>query len=208
MTQDKESTLSLKLTRGMRKRARTRADLLASARRVFAERGYHDATVADITEAADVGVGTFYLHFHDKDAILSTLIEEGLAAIRQQVIAEVQRQGDASLPIVMRAVLHHAYEQRDLFRIALMEGGPVMRRFRVREGLLDTFTVLIEETPELLQLTEEEIALLAQFITGITVYAIQWWFAQDEPMPDVMAQRVLSLLEHGLPPTLFIKRPL
>ena len=42
-----------------RKRARTRAELLAAARQVFAARGYHDASIAEITQLADVGVGTF-----------------------------------------------------------------------------------------------------------------------------------------------------
>ena len=54
-----------------RRRERTRQDLLAAATGVLAEKGLHRTKVADIATAADVGVGTFYLHFPDKEALLT-----------------------------------------------------------------------------------------------------------------------------------------
>ena len=42
---------------------RTRRKLLEAAERIFAELGYHDASIVKITEAAGVGQGTFYLYF-------------------------------------------------------------------------------------------------------------------------------------------------
>ncbi|MGO1342428.1 MAG: TetR/AcrR family transcriptional regulator, partial [Cellulosimicrobium funkei] len=42
---------------------RTRAKILAAAEQVFAEVGYHDASIVKITESAGVGQGTFYLYF-------------------------------------------------------------------------------------------------------------------------------------------------
>ncbi|WP_370964598.1 TetR/AcrR family transcriptional regulator [Amycolatopsis sp. cg9] len=56
--------------------SRTRADLLAAARRLFAERGYLDTKVADIATAAGRAVGSFYTHFSDKDEILAVLRRE------------------------------------------------------------------------------------------------------------------------------------
>ena len=38
---------------------RTRQKLLEAAERIFAELGYHDASIVKITEAAGVGHGTF-----------------------------------------------------------------------------------------------------------------------------------------------------
>jgi AcrR family transcriptional regulator len=40
-----------------------RAQLVHAAREVFGAKGYHDATVDDITRAAGVAKGTFYLYF-------------------------------------------------------------------------------------------------------------------------------------------------
>ena len=43
--------------------AATRGRLIEAAESVFAEFGYHDASIVKITEAAGVGQGTFYLYF-------------------------------------------------------------------------------------------------------------------------------------------------
>lgn len=49
------------------KKAREKFDrIITAADNLFYERGYHKASVADITAAADVAVGTFYLYFPDK----------------------------------------------------------------------------------------------------------------------------------------------
>lgn len=50
------------------------AQLLQAARQVFAEKGYHAATVDDITRAAGVAKGTFYLYFSEKRAVFYELI--------------------------------------------------------------------------------------------------------------------------------------
>ncbi len=46
---------------------------------------------------------------------------------------------------------------------------------------------------------------LARFITGIITQGIVWWFENDEPQPDVMADQVLRLLCEGLPAQLLIE---
>src|SRR5437763_2059453 len=102
--------------RGARRKARTRTDLLAAARHVFAARGYHDASIAEITQLADVGVGTFYLHFRDKDEAFHTLLEEGFREMREQITNTLQQgQHRPTIPLVIRTIFRHAYEKRDLF---------------------------------------------------------------------------------------------
>jgi AcrR family transcriptional regulator len=46
--------------------ARTRQRLIEAAESVFADLGYHDASIVKITEAAGVAQGTFYLYFESK----------------------------------------------------------------------------------------------------------------------------------------------
>ncbi|HEY7792394.1 MAG TPA: TetR/AcrR family transcriptional regulator [Gaiellaceae bacterium] len=53
---------------------RTRRKLLEAAERIFAELGYHDASIVKITEAAGVGQGTFYLYFPSKQEIFDEVV--------------------------------------------------------------------------------------------------------------------------------------
>jgi len=58
------------------KGARTRRRLLEAAEQVFADLGYHDASIVKITEAAGVSQGTFYLYFAGKQEIFDVLVED------------------------------------------------------------------------------------------------------------------------------------
>ncbi|MFN4355105.1 TetR/AcrR family transcriptional regulator [Parvibaculum sp.] len=51
---------------GAKRKLESRRKLMEAARKLFAERGYHETRPQDISKAAGVGHGTFYLHFEDK----------------------------------------------------------------------------------------------------------------------------------------------
>src|SRR3954465_3637975 len=59
-----------------------RAQLVAAAREVFGERGYHTATVDDITRAAGVAKGTFYLYFDEKREVYYELVRTFLGHVK------------------------------------------------------------------------------------------------------------------------------
>src|SRR5499425_658390 len=69
-----------------RKREKTRVDLLEAAERVIAAKGYHQTRIADIANEADVGLGTFYLHFKTKNEIFIELIDYGAGDLRQELV--------------------------------------------------------------------------------------------------------------------------
>src|ERR1700687_2567793 len=56
--------------RRSRRQAATRQRLFRAAMKLFAERGFFETTVEDITEAADVGKGTFFNYFPTKEHVL------------------------------------------------------------------------------------------------------------------------------------------
>jgi AcrR family transcriptional regulator len=66
-----------------RRAAETRLRLFRSALHLFAERGFSNVTVEDITEAADVGKGTFFNYFESKDHVLGVMPELQLAKVRE-----------------------------------------------------------------------------------------------------------------------------
>ena len=72
-----------------RRRAATRERLVSTALALFATHGIYDVTVEDITEAADVGKGTFYQHFPSKAAIIHHLLHDGMS----ELLARCRREG-------------------------------------------------------------------------------------------------------------------
>ena len=60
--------------RGARRKRETRARLLDAALRLMADRGMEGVAINEITEAADVGFGSFYNHFESKEAIYAALV--------------------------------------------------------------------------------------------------------------------------------------
>lgn len=64
-----------KTSRHNRRAQRTRAKLLEAARTLFTEQGIELTSIDDITRRADVGKGTFYYHFTNRDEIVKDLID-------------------------------------------------------------------------------------------------------------------------------------
>jgi AcrR family transcriptional regulator len=71
--------------RAERRKSESRRRLLAAARRLFIERGYDATRPQDIARAADVGHGTFYLHFADKRDCFLAFAEEARAELERCV---------------------------------------------------------------------------------------------------------------------------
>ncbi|TSE01075.1 TetR/AcrR family transcriptional regulator [Skermania sp. ID1734] len=68
-----------------RRKQQLHAEIIDAAFDVFAERGYHDAGVADIAARVGIGHSTFYRHFDSKreilDQVIDSVIERATAAL-------------------------------------------------------------------------------------------------------------------------------
>jgi AcrR family transcriptional regulator len=75
-------TPSMRSRRSPAQRDERRAELVAAARDVFGGKGYHAATVDDITRAAGVAKGTFYLYFDEKREVYYELVRSFLQHVK------------------------------------------------------------------------------------------------------------------------------
>src|SRR6476620_7632708 len=87
-------------SRRKRRSLEIRERLFRSALALFAKKGFAETTVEDITEAADVGKGTFFNYFPSKEHILTAFGEMQLAKL-EHVVNEAQ-QSDRPMSEVLR----------------------------------------------------------------------------------------------------------
>jgi AcrR family transcriptional regulator len=78
------------------RRARTRAALLRAAGRVFAEHGFHRATLEAVAAAAGVSKGALYHYFPSKEQLFLALLEDRLGAGISDIEAVVAERGSES----------------------------------------------------------------------------------------------------------------
>jgi AcrR family transcriptional regulator len=91
------------MQRRQRRAAETRVRLFRCALQLFAERGFPNVTVEDITEAADVGKGTFFNYFESKDHVLGVMAEIQLGkVVEARALAADGKQ-------TIHSVLHHLF---------------------------------------------------------------------------------------------------
>jgi AcrR family transcriptional regulator len=92
-----------------RRAAETRIRLFHSALELIAERGLEKVTVEDITEAADVGKGTFFNYFATKEHVLGVMAEIQLGKL-QEAMSRVA-QGHEPLRVVLHKLVGRLAEE-------------------------------------------------------------------------------------------------
>ena len=70
---------------GDRAKQERRRQILAAAKAVFADAGYHGASIHAIIERAQIARGTFYLYFASKAAVFDSILDQALADLRARI---------------------------------------------------------------------------------------------------------------------------
>ena len=86
-----------------RRGAETRLKLFRCALQLIAERGFGNVTVEQITEAADVGKGTFFNYFETKDHVLGVMPEIQLGKVREAI--SLAGQGQQAIHSVLHRLM-------------------------------------------------------------------------------------------------------
>jgi AcrR family transcriptional regulator len=99
--------------------ARTRTRIIEAAEQVFADAGYHEASIVKITEAAGVAQGTFYLYFESKKQVFDELVRDLNRRVRH-AMKEASLQGTTRLESELMgfaAYFRFTAEHKALYRI-------------------------------------------------------------------------------------------
>lgn len=85
-TEQRPGSAGETVTRGERRKARTIAAILEAAEQEILEHGYHGARVEDISERADVAVGSIYAHFESKIGLYLAVLDRALTVEEEYLV--------------------------------------------------------------------------------------------------------------------------
>lgn len=129
----------IKLTRKERERTARRDEILAAARAVFSNRGFERARLDEIAEVAEIGKGTIYNYFKNKEELFVSVIVHGIRSFQKFVQQAV---GKAASPrervaLYIDAACEFFERHRQLFSIFEFERATLTRS--LDEKMMQTF---------------------------------------------------------------------
>ncbi len=188
-----------------RRQQETREELVAAAAKVFARRGYHQATVEEIAAEAGFSTGAVYSNFDGKEELFLALADrqvEARTAAIEAVASAAEREGDAGVEAAdrVRAFLESDPDWPLLFyefwslsvRNPDLQGELAKRRDAIRDALADTLARVATELGFELRFPAPLLATaIAASLNGLAFERA----ADPEALPDeVFAEFVSAVL--------------
>ena len=182
---------------------RTRRRLLEAAEEVFAEHGYHDASIVKITEACGVAQGTFYLYFESKQQVFDELVldlnrrvrramSEGAAAGTTR--AERERGGFAGY---FRFTSEHPALYRIIRQAEIVSPHILHQHYeRIAEGYVAGLQAAMDDG----EITDGDPEVLAWILMGIgEIVGMRWiLWGETDAVPDHVFDQMYEFLSRGM----------
>ena len=192
-----------------RRKARTRSALVTAAQRVLAE-GRGDIPIQEITDLADVGVGSFYNHFDSKEDLFRVAVEEAMewwGAAMDHLTTDIDDPAVAyALRFRMSGRMHR--RQPELSRVLLNQGlelarsdrGLAPRAFRDIRAAVDAGRFEVEDPDLALAVTAGAVLALGALLheqpdrdDARSTDQVTRGLLRQFGVPDDEAERICSL---------------
>jgi AcrR family transcriptional regulator len=188
-----------------------RAEILAAALEVFADRGYHQSSIDDIARAAGISKALIYEHFAAKQELYASLIEHHASELFERLAAAAVPQADDGAARRLEAGLDAFFafveERRDAWRMLFREvADPEVAAVleRIVAQVTAVVAALIAEEPEARERLDDEaereeaIQILAQMLVGAMQTAANWWADHREVSRERMVAAAMDFAWLGL----------
>ncbi len=180
-----------------RRVVRTRQLLRDALMDLILEKGYDAVTVQDITDRANLGRATFYVHYpQGKEQLLLSNLEE----IYDELVARLKplkREGFQPGPHrPSQVAFEHAAEHHDLYLVLLHSQAAATIAQRIRDYLAG----VLQQELELWQAESPvPLTVIASYMAGSLVALITWWLENEMPYsPEYMSQIYSRLTRPGV----------
>ena len=180
-----------------------REQLISCAARLFAERGYHPTSVADIVAALGVGKGVFYWYFTSKDELLTELLKASNHELRKRQQLAIGSESDPvrRIELGIRSTINWFHEHRDYFAIIQFAAtdetfAPVLARNR-EISIADTIRHLKDGIVEG-TIHDGDPNMLAQAIHGVVAELTRSYVLERDESVDRVADLAVAFCLQGL----------
>jgi AcrR family transcriptional regulator len=189
-------------SRHERRRAQTRQLLIQTTLKLVLEKGYDAISIQDITDRADLGRGTFYIHFKEKADVVWAAIEGMMREMEQEAHREYDRRMPQVEYFALRNIFRHGQNNRDLYRVVFGGQGSAMLAGRVQDLVAKILLYDLQHAPNAgkreFGIPEE---MLAQMLTGLITRLLSWWLeSPSQYSAEQMAAFAYKVLYRRQPP--------
>ena len=191
-------------------KAQRRDEILAAAKAVFADRGFHATTIADVARAAGISYGSIYWYFDSKDALFHALMDHQEQALRAAIEGSVGSMTAVDSVELFRSSVRATFEffeaDRDVVKLLFRDSLVLGDRFdRHLAGIYEGFIADIEKTIAAAQavghVVEAPPRMIAFTVAALISQLALRRLSTDDGLPaDVVADFVVTLLLDGLRP--------
>lgn len=178
--------------------------LLAAAEQVFGEKGFHDATIHDITAAAGIGQGTFYFYFPGKLELLRSLLME-LSRQLRFVTSEATSRASTRLEaerLALHAFFRFTGTHRNLYRLIRTAEwvDPGLGR-QYYETFARAYARVLERSQDRGELRRLDPETMAFCLIGVAEAMHMRWMEWEGTAPsDQIMETVMSFIAKGISP--------
>jgi AcrR family transcriptional regulator len=188
-----------------------RGEILAAAKKVFARKGYHGTTIAEIAKTARLSYGSIYWYFESKDALFHELMEAEGQSLRAHVTEALTTTPAAGAPdapfrAAVRATFEFFESDRALVKLLFRDSHALGDRFEkhlfgIYEGFIGDIEEIVADAA-----SRGIIADYPPRMVAVSVGALVGQIAHRRVVTDdglsaaVVADFVVSLLLNGLLP--------
>jgi AcrR family transcriptional regulator len=156
---------------------------MEGARRVFADVGYLNAEIAQITRAADRATGTFYVHFDSKQQLLTAMVDEFTKDLIKSGLDRLEHPPEAA-PMVLRTLWTTHHRHAATFR-ALVEAATAHPELAaiyagLRQNARRDFESMLRSARNWRSAGEEDIALTAAALEMMVSACLYEWHALNQ----------------------------
>lgn len=190
------------LSRHARRRMQTRKLLIQTTLQLIFEKGYEAISIQDITDRADLGRGTFYIHFKDKEELVWDAFHELFQELEQEAHQKLDRRTPQVEYYGLLNIFRHAEKNRDLYQLMFGRRGSAALTARLQDFLAQVFLFDIRNAqvaPEVNFHLPEEVE--AQMLTGLISRLLFWWLeTANSYSPEQIAAMTYKMLYRKEPP--------